>query len=219
MSVDVMHRGQARRSSVSTHINTVRRIMGPNFHGYADLESLLGRRLTQKEKQPLRVVPFSHDRLEGCKDDHLLVACANISFRTLYGLPNGWFFPASDAQFLKHSFCDVPAQAGWYLIRKDELPRSTNKTMAGQRRMLTKVGATMPSACVLSQAIIIHHMVTGAWLFPDPFVRVADVDRDGQNVILGATLEVGIDLGHSVKTPCNDDKHPYLGVAAMYPPS
>ena len=181
----------APSTTPATTVAAAAQIMGAgNFHGVKALTTL-GATLSAKEKRAFKTVPFSAEVLTACRDTHVLVACAGISFMEVWRLKTSLFYAKDNPWFKGHDFAQAKVKAGWYLVRRDLVPDSTLMSWTDQLNLLMEV-EEVPRASVLAQAILIHYLETDERLFPGIYVRVSDVDSDGDRVYLGRFDQDGL---------------------------
>ena len=172
-------------------------IMGRGFHGTDALECHLGVKLSPKSKKLFLTVPFSAEVLQACHETHVLVACGALSLMDVWRVQTRLFYSNSDPWYGDSSkwFAHSKVKAGWQLVRKNPVPDSSRKTWDEQNQLLRQ-DEQVPSASVLTQAILIHYLETGERLFEDIYVRCSDMDYDSDRVRLGHFDEDGLRVGY-----------------------
>lgn len=205
--------GPTPKSGVTTAVDDAARIMGKgNFHGVKALQVHLGVTLSNATKKKwFGTVPFSPEVLDMCKDTHVLVACAGISLMEVRKAQTSLFYTRNDPWWRKEQrVAQVPAEAGWHLVRKDPAPNSTKLNWIDQLSLLDGGVDEVPSASVLAQVILIHRLETYEILFDDYRVRVSDVGSGGGQITISQSGLFGLDVfGMS-----DDIYAPVLGVAS-----
>lgn len=172
-------------------------IMGDNFHGTDALERHLGVKLSPTSKKLFLTVPYTPEVLQACRETHVLVACGALSLMDVWRVQTRLFYSNSDPWYGDSSkwFAHSKVKAGWQLVRKNPVPDSSRKTWDEQNQLLRQ-DEQVPSASVLTQAILIHYLETGERLFEDIYVRCSDMDYDSDRVRLGHFDEDGLRVGY-----------------------
>ncbi len=155
---------------MSSSYATASRVMGHNF---------LPSGVIPRDKH-VTPIPWSEPTLERYCRSHILSFVPAVSVHAMaisYDL--GHFF--SQAEFENEPFARHLPIPRWHLIQKNPVRHSGNKWWLEQRQMLAK-GETVPSAAVLTYAVVAYFLKTGVRLFESNYVRTTDVCRDGRRV-------------------------------------
>jgi len=119
-----------------------------------------------------------------------------------YSRSSGWY---ADRNFAKNDRTTV----GWLAIRKDIVPKSTNKNWEEQIRLLANE-ERIPNAGEFAWFITTFYEVRGIRLFERIYARTSSVDSGGGRVPLGFFDSCGLDVNDWWDVPRNDD----LGLAS-----
>lgn len=154
-------------------------------------------------------VPFSAQTLQAAVGTHLLVAVAPLSLVEIHGKCSEVFYSNRNPWFAEseQQFAHVRPQAGWYLIRKEEVPGSIRMGWSEQQALLSD-DEYVPSIAVLAQAAVLHYKRSGERLFGRFWVRTADVTAEGYRA------GVRFDPDGLYVLSWNDNAIHYIGVAS-----
>lgn len=182
--VDFVRRGGYDAST--DYENLARVIMGENFLGIEEVTRHFGVSFTQKQAKELVDIPFTEAELQECRSTHLLVAGYPLSFPDVRKTASSLFYRSEDAWYDEHAFAtDEKVDLRWYLVRKDVVDGSTEKTWDEQQAMLAENEET-PRACEFVYSVILYALATGIRLFPSIYGRAASEDTDGRHVYIGS---------------------------------
>ena len=81
----------------------------------------------------------------------------------------------------------------WYLLRKEPVPESRNKTFAQQTALLTKE-EDVPMACVVTYTVILHWLAHRERLLQDAYVRCRDKASGDRRVFVDRFTSDGFDV-------------------------
>jgi len=99
---------------------------------------------------------------------------------------------APDAWYTNEQFAnEVTLRLRWYLLLKDIVPNSENKTFDEQKAMLPKE-YEVPSAVVETAKDLLIYKKTGIYVNPDRYARTADLDSDRSRVDVGGCGAGGV---------------------------
>lgn len=170
-------------------VTKAQEIMAGNFHSPVDMTHYFGSAL-QPDQRVLSAqrVPFSEQVLRDCAFTHILVYCLELSLLDMVATyPDMFHGSVSYLTGSTERFMRTKAEAaGWYLIAIDQASISTGQCWANQLAQvrLSRV-QYVPSAAVIAQVLLLHHLTDHANLFRGQGVRTASVDSDGHRVSVG----------------------------------
>jgi hypothetical protein len=103
---------------------------------------------------------------------------------------------APDAWYAKQNFA-TKTKLGlrWYLLLKDIVPGSENKTFEEQQVMLPKE-YEVPSAVAETAKDLLIYKKTGKYVNPQRYARTSDLDSDGSRVSVGGCDAGGVYVGN-----------------------
>ncbi len=117
---------------------------------------------------------------------------------------------APDAWYSNEKFATQEAlQLRWYLLLKDVVPNSENKTFDQQKAMLFDE-YEVPSAVVETAKDFLIYKKTGCYANPDRYARTVSLDSDGSHVYVGDCDAYGVSVDSDWDATRSDD----LGVGA-----
>ncbi len=185
-----------------------RSIMGKNFLGLEEVRRSYGIAL---DPEQLTEIPFSEETLQACKDTHVLIAGAQLSVNEVHKLADSDFYDTD--WYKREPFAnDKKVSVRWYLLRKEPVPESRNKTCDQQTALLKE--EEVPFACEVTYMVILYWLTHRERLLPDVYVRCQDKDSDGSRVGVGCFDSDGFVVCH-----CWDDaRDDRLGLASSVPP-
>lgn len=169
-----------RGYKVTASQESARAIMGSNFLGIDKVIQHYGADFTTEQLAALEQIPFTEAELQMCKDDFILVAGYPMDIFDIQAkgpediVPSGY----SNVFFARRKM-----QVRWYLIRKNPVPKSTNKTYKRQQLLLSN-NEKIPRAVELVYTIILYYLVTQQRLF-EKWVRCSDTFSNGEVVSVG----------------------------------
>ncbi len=174
--------GQARKEALKGDFVTLvraREIMGSNFFGPGDAESLFGRDLGLSPES-LGTVPFSEEFLRLHSDDSVLVAVPAVSVLDVVGLMKEQSVPVVkggystiENWFADEVFAQRKVKGGWHLVAKDI---TTGYKACEFKPEAPFRGDDVESAVLLYSAVV-HFLATGRGrrLFTNELVGSCDV--------------------------------------------
>lgn len=185
-----------------------RAIMGKNFLGLEEVRRGYGIAL---DPEQLTEIPFSEETLQACKDTHVLVAGSALSVNEVRKLADSDFYDTD--WYKREPFAnDKKVSVRWYLLRKEPVPESRNKTFAQQTALLKE--EEVPFACEVTYMVILYWLTHRERLLPDVYVRCQDKDSDGRRVYVGVFDSDEFD----VSGYWDDYRYDGLGLASSVPP-
>ncbi|HEV7702281.1 MAG TPA: hypothetical protein VGO63_02475 [Candidatus Paceibacterota bacterium] len=171
-------RAHAQSSFAQTTPEIAKKIMGKNFFGVQQAKKFFKVNPSKKQLASLSKVPFSEGVLKSCKDSHILVAAFRLSILDIRRIAEkqsqlilfvGYNFP----WYEKEAFAKDKGEVRWYLVRKEPVVNSTNKSWDEQQMLLSKDEET-PKARIIVYSMIGHFLFTGERLFEKFYVRCSD---------------------------------------------
>jgi len=161
-----------------------RSILGKDFIGIEEVEKNLGVAFTQIDLAELEKIPFTEETLEACKGTHIPVPGYPLTALDIEEkiLRDRYLeLSESDLKRMRKELEAVAEEfekvekvgARWYLMRKDIVPGSTNKSWEQQIAMLPE-NEKIPRACELSYTIALYYLARGVCLFKSTYVRCQD---------------------------------------------
>ncbi len=172
-----------RSTSKSCSIAQAARVMGSNFHGPTEVRRLFGKRLGSKQ---FNYVPFGLSVLTELKDTHVLVATPLVSVEDVYARAPQAFLWDRGWQWGVVNWLKFPYEAGWYLVRKEEVPHSRFMESVNGRLSLVEAPEFVPEACVAAFAWVIHYLATGEKMFSNGWVFTDGYSGVGRHICLTA---------------------------------
>lgn len=183
-------RGQQNVAPVKESLfhHAARAIMGRNFLRIEDVKKRFDVTYTPEQLLSLQQIPFTAEVLEECKDTHILfpgypVSILDIRQRTKKKAKK-IFNSDRDAWYNDQKFANEEVGLQWYLIRKDIVENSTNKSYDEQLKLLSENEEAAQAAAVVYMTIL-YYLVTGFRLFGRIYVRCQDVTSSGFRVYVG----------------------------------
>lgn len=173
-------------------------IMSRNFIGIEVVTRCLNVQFSDEQLHTLADIPFPEEVLQECRDSHVLVAGFPLSIldlrmmalqgklrQTLY--PQDWYE--------EEAFAQKQVSVRWYLIRKEQVPGSADRTF-GEQTGLLSTSEEVPSACETVYAATLFHLATGGRLYEGIFVRCLDrLDESGNyRVSVGSNAADGLKI-------------------------
>jgi hypothetical protein len=223
-------------SAPITNQKRAREIMGLNFFGIEEVVKHFGINPSPEEYAVLALVPYSEAVLENSKNTHVLVAVFPLSINEIREkvsvchrdlFTNSIMYDPDKKHIFTflHQKCEI----GWRLVCKTHLPNSEfkrwNKKMEGFAEE-----DEVPSANVLTFAIIGHYLVTGERMLKDVYVYTSTIngytyisaagDRIkfvGDRVNLKFSDDYGLNL--EIGDPVGQTYAPYIGVVTSRKPN
>ena len=196
-----------------------------SYFGIADWQKLYGIALTPKQMEAIAATspsdavlnspcPFHKDRM--IRETHFaFVGLDTVNIIELQRLnpkateprfysyaPDAWYF---NEKFATKEFLKLR----WYLLLKDIVPGSENKTFDEQKAMLPKE-YEVPSAVAETAKDIFIHKKTGIYVNPNRYARTADLGSGGTRVSVGRCGAGGVGVAYG----WGDRRSGSLGVAA-----
>jgi len=158
------------------------------------------------------------DVLRWCKENNYAVLAAPpypINLLNIRMLDSNLFHLKSGGWYSEKKFAsDNKTTQGWLLIRKDPVPKSTNKNWNKQNKLLSGV-EHVPNSAEVSWLVTTYLKVHGIRLFENIYVRCSDLDSDGHRVLVGYFDAQGL----RVNTYWDGYRHDYLGLASARKPA
>jgi len=154
-------------------------IMGKNFLSPWDVVEHFGVEYGDEISKLLQI-PFSENVLEECKDTHILFAGYPLTILDIRSKVSPELFPVADNRwYARLAFAKADkVKTRWYLMRKDIVPNSTDKTHAEQTMMLAK-NEEVPRACEVVFMTILAYLVMDECLFEGVYARCKDITKNG----------------------------------------
>lgn len=175
-----------------------REIMGRNMFGIEEAAKYYGINCTRRQAVALSRIPFSKATLERCRETHVLVAVFPLSIMEIIESKTELFYCRS--WYNEEAFANDRGKAEWHLILKTPVDDSIGKTWKEQLSLLSS-DSEIPTARVITYAIIGHFLSTGERLFENIYVRCSNKVSDGYcSVEVGDFGEIISDFG-DVKNP------------------
>lgn len=182
-----------------------------NVLGILDVERHFRRPYSEHELRALATVPFSDETLRQYKDTHVLIAGAPLSVNEMRKLADSIFCPGD--WYNREAFATTKkVGARWYLLRKEPVPESRNKTYDEQTALLKD--EEVPFACEVTYLVVLYWLTHRERLLPHVFVRCQDKESDGFRVDIGGFGDLGFFLGCYPDSDCENR----LGLASSVPP-
>jgi hypothetical protein len=207
--------GDGLRESVSHRI--ARMLLGKNFFGVEEWSKFYGVSFSKEQLQPVVNFPWSRDILDApcpfvrgkrIKDTHFAFLGLDylndepltiLKFHKLhpeYGEPRLFYYTNKTMWYGTHKFStEVTCGLRWYLILKETMPDSGDKTYEKQMTMLPPE-YEIPSACEYVTHHILYYRKNGIYLnlYPGPrklasLGRCRDIvywNADSSHVLVGA---------------------------------
>jgi len=192
--------------------------------GVADWQKLYGITLTPKQIEAVSQFPWSEKTLNApcpfhpgkmVRETHFaFVGLDTVSIMELQKLnpssseprfydyaPNSWY---SNEKFAKETL-----KLRWYLLLKDIVPNSENKTFDEQKAMLPKE-YEVPSAVAETAKDFLHYKKTKSYVNSNRWARTADLDSDRYRVDVGYCDARGVVVGSWL----GGSRRDYVGVSA-----
>lgn len=189
-------------------------IMGKNMLGLEDVMKHFGVTFSMEQLPQMVEIPFSDAILQEYQDTHVLFPGYPLTILDICKESSQVsFYLRQNIGSEKQGFMEKKVSCRWYLIRKEEVPGSRNKTFEEQKQLLLS-DTEIPRACEMAFMIILYQRVTGAYLFPNVYVRCRDIDVSGNHISLGYFSSKGFLVRHWP----GFDRHVYLGIAASQKP-
>jgi hypothetical protein len=185
-----------------------RDIMGKNFLGLAEVEQGYGIALRVEQ---FAKIPFSEETLKACRDTHVLVAGAPLSVNAIRRIADNDFFLTgwySGEPFAN----DRKVSVRWYLLRKEPVPESRNKTYNQQIALLKE--EEVPFACEVTYMVILYWLTHRECLLSNVYMRCQDKDLDHYRVYVGYFDSEGFGVG----SYWDDSRRDSLGLGTSVPP-
>jgi len=169
-------------------------IMGKNFLGIEEVTQHLGVQFTEKELVQLREIPFTEGVLQECKDTHILVAGYPLSIIDVREKASDLFYHQDwydNEEFAKKEKVDLR----WYLVKKDIVPDSINKTYQEQTTLISDK-EEVPKACEMVYLIILYYLAKNVRLFEHLYSRCQNFSSVGDRVPVGCFGSHGFHVDH-----------------------
>jgi len=179
-----------------TSQDRARKILGPNFLGIEEATTHFDAAVELRWHADLASVPFSESTLEECRATHLLVAGSpmtvlDVRANTTRASKAFDSFAYGEIWFNTERFAtSEKVNVGWYLLRKEVVPGSVERSFRQQCAMLA-AKEEVPRACELVYAMVLHFLAhgQGGQLFLDCAARCADLDSLGRRVWVGGNAD------------------------------
>ena len=224
-----------------TSQKVAREIMGKNYFGVEDAIKHFKINLSKEEIAGLSEVPFSEVTLKKCAKTHILVAVFPLSILEIReGVERGLFkyHDHENAWYNNQAFAGDRGEASWYLVRKTEVPNSTNKNWSEQLALLgenedapsfsvdssdstlknageqqSTIGRNeeVPSARVMVYTIIGYYLNNDERLFRRMFVHVTDVGPGGNHLLISFDYD-----GLNISGIWDDYRFRWIGLAGVH---
>jgi len=167
----------------STGQQDARRIMGNNIFGIEEAIKHFGVAPTKRQLAYMAEVPYSEATLIACKDTHILAAVFRLSGMEVREKAKSQKVFCQQDWYDNQPFAHDKGMLEWQFVRKTPVDDSTRKTWDEQQFLLDKSEET-PKFQVLAYTVVGHFLATGERLFEGAYVRCADLDSDGNLVLL-----------------------------------
>lgn len=191
------------------------KIMGSdNFFGVEDAIKFFGIKPSKKQLAILKEIPYSESLLKKLKNSHILVAffpfsILNIRKKVLTGLFSA---DQENSCYDEEPFAKEKGEVGWRLISKFSISSAFHNYYEKQQEFLTEQ-EEVPSAQIMTYAIMGHYLKTGERLFKTYFVYVSSLSSDGRHVLLGYFNSDGFSIAISWN---QDGWGSHIGLASAY---
>ncbi|MDP3729472.1 MAG: hypothetical protein Q8R26_01800 [bacterium] len=175
----------------------MKEIMGKNFIGPEELETIAASFPIQKITSPIPELPFSLDVLKNIKDDYILILgvlfdragnpLTLLSLRSLYGLDPAVKEPCFYNQdwYVKEAFAaETHLNFQWYLIKKEVIA----ETRAQDPKIIAeafKKGEQFPSAILVAYTFFAYYCLYNELLWNNDFIWCSDTDHNGDRIYVG----------------------------------
>src|SRR3989344_2578526 len=213
----------------SIHQKLARAVMGKDFFGVEDWSALYGVNFSQKQLRQVAEFPWDEDILDSTcplcgkvvKDCHFaFVGLDRINRKPLTILKLQELHPATgqpkfdsyapSAWYSKQKFArETTMSFRWYLLHRDIVPKSDNKTYDDQKAMLT-ADYEVPSAVTEATKDLLVFRKSGNFVNLSRFARCKCVTSDGDRVVVGSFDELELFVIYH----WDDDRYFDLGLAA-----
>ena len=159
-----------------------RSIMRKNFLGLKEVQRGYGVAYTNVDRLLLAEVPYKEETLEAHKKTHVLFAGSALSVRDISTIAFDVFYES-----------DLDEDAGvskkrvgihWYLLRKQPVPNSYNKSPDEQLALLTK-GEEVPFTCEETYMVILYWLTHRVRLLKKVYARCKDKNSHGFPLCVG----------------------------------
>ncbi len=172
-----------------------RLIMGPNFFGIRDAIAHFEIRPTEEQCATLAQVPFSEDLLLFCRNSHVLVAVFPLSVMDILAMYPHHFSSRHQPWHHDKQFANNKGTVSWQLVSKEPAADSINQTWKRQQTLVLPEDE-IPTAQIVTYAMVAHLLVGNERLFGNVLVRTQDLERSpGQHGAIIAPVAVG-DFGN-----------------------
>ena len=185
---DYMPQGIQRFSAKQPDYSLARDILGDDFISPEDIMKVSEVSYRQEHLDALHEHLPSEEILWWCKEHgYVLVAAPPHSINLLQvrmldswlfcQKPGGWY---SEQDFA----IDNKTGTGWFMIRKNPVPDSTNKNWNEQAKLLSSF-EYVPNSAEVSWLVTIYFGVRGIGLLTHIYVRCSDLDSHDDPVLVG----------------------------------
>jgi uncharacterized protein (TIGR02996 family) len=156
-----------------------------DVHGILEADRLFGAAYTPAELEALGTLPWPPDVLAASVGSHILVAGCPLSIMDLDARqPTSFWGSDTGHWYRREPFARAATvEARWHLLRKAALPSSPCGTFSQQTALLPQQ-ESVPRACEVSYAAILHHLSAAETLFRGADVRCADTTSHGARVLV-----------------------------------
>lgn len=149
-----------------------REIMGKNYFGIEEGIKHFGITPTREQRSTLQNTPFTFDRLEKCKDTHMLTAVFPVHILAIQERVNRSLFrKQNDAWYAKEKLATYTGNVAWYL-----LDMFNNKTLD---QVIHTRDKTRYPAQIHIYATIGHVLNTGERVYRTIYVPCSDTPSAG----------------------------------------
>lgn len=195
----------------TTSQRRAKEIIGRNMLDMGDVMQHFRVVFSDEQKIKLSNIPWSESVLQECKDTHILFPGFPLTLLDIRGrMPRGHFYFYEDAWYNTEDFVkEEKVGCRWYLIRKEAVSDSFNKTFQEQEKLISSQ-EEVPYAREAVFGIMLLERVTGEHLFKNVYVRCRDLDSGGCRVYVGYFGSYGLDVSGGG----DDDRDDGLGLAA-----
>jgi hypothetical protein len=161
-----------------------RGIMGDNYLGPEEVRQGYGVIYADDEVAALGEIPFPVKTLQACNKTHVLVAGSPLTINDIHSKADDAFGRIEwnrREPFAKNQRVRI----GWYLLRRDAVSGSTNKTYPDQATLLTNE-EEVPHACEVVYMAALYYLTWRKRLLLDSDVVCCDKDSKHHHVAVGS---------------------------------
>jgi hypothetical protein len=175
-----------------TAIAEARKIMGPNFLGMEELQSV-AQEFPVMAPSSICSIPYTIQELEVYARDYILVLGVDritpnsplnlLSLRHRYGVNPDVLEPCFYNQdwYLQEEFAMTTLENKWYLLRKTVLP-ATRSLLPDE---ILNRGIHFPSAILCAYTFFFFYFVRKEFLWYHDFIWCSDTDHNGDRIYVG----------------------------------